>query len=195
MVLAHHLIFVAYGWWLPNDPRGSMSDTIVSDVIAELGDLHHGRKKVQPASRDIRAFYERAREVLRHPLLTFTPPEIDAIARAFESVIRGQRYTCYACAIMKDHVHLVIRKHRHLAEEMIARFQEASRGRVLEVGLRPFDHPVWGGPGWKVFLDSTEDVWRTIPYVEQNPVKEEKTVQCYPFVTPYDNWPFRGRRR
>ena len=23
IVIAHHLIWTAYGWWLPNDPRGS----------------------------------------------------------------------------------------------------------------------------------------------------------------------------
>jgi len=28
MVLGYHFIFSAYGFWLPNDPRGSWSDTI-----------------------------------------------------------------------------------------------------------------------------------------------------------------------
>src|SRR5688500_14963575 len=46
MVLAYHLVWVAYGWWLPNDPRGSMSSAIASDVIADLGDIHYGRKKL-----------------------------------------------------------------------------------------------------------------------------------------------------
>ena len=63
MVLAYHLIFTLYGWWLPNDPRGSSSHTIRCDVIADLGQLHHGRKQIQPASNDIREFYKRARAV------------------------------------------------------------------------------------------------------------------------------------
>ena len=193
MVLAHHLIYVAYGWWLPNDPRGSMSHHIRNDVIAELGGLHHGRKKVQPASRDIRAFYESARQLLQFPLLTFARREVDAIARAFEQVVRAECYTCYACAIMKDHVHLLIRKHRHLAEQMIGNFQEASRVSVLELGSRDPGHPVWGGPGWKVFLDSPKDIWRTVSYVEDNPVKERQPLQTYSFVTPYDDWPFHKR--
>ncbi len=37
IVIAHHLIWTAYGWWLPNDPRGSTSHTIASDVLAEPG--------------------------------------------------------------------------------------------------------------------------------------------------------------
>ena len=195
MVLAHHLIWVAYGWWLPNDLRGSMSKEIRNDVIGELGELHYGRKKVQPASKDIRAFYEQAKQVLKFPLLTFAPKEVEAIARAFADVIRIEHYTCYACAIMIDHVHLIIRKHKHLAEEMVENFQYASRLAVLDVGLRDSDHPVWGGPGWKVFVDGTDDIWRTIPYVEQNPIKSKQARQQYEFVTKYDNWPFKGQRR
>jgi REP element-mobilizing transposase RayT len=149
MVLAYHLIWVAYGWWLPNDPRGSMSHHVASDVIGDLGVLHHGRKRIQPASRDIRAFYERAGEVLKFPLLTFAPRELSAIARAFEEVVCAERYTCYACAILPDHVHMVIRKHRHLAEQMIANFQRASREAVLQVDLRFSNHPVWADPDGK----------------------------------------------
>ncbi len=194
MVLAYHLIWTAYGWWLPNDPRGSMSRTIESDVIAELGELHYGRKKVQPLSREIRAFYDRAASVLKFPLLQFPAREIEAIGRAFDDCISKLRYTCYACAILPDHVHILIRKHRDLAELMIENFQEASRSAMLEVRERHFDHPVWGGQGWKVYLASTEDIWRTIPYVEQNPMKMRMKPQHWSFVTQYDNWPFREKR-
>ena len=38
--------------------------------------------------------------------------------------------TCYACAIMPDHVHVLIRKHRDKAEQMIEILQEASRLRL-----------------------------------------------------------------
>ncbi len=60
IVIAHHLIWTAYGWWLPNDPRGSGSRYIASDVIAELGRLHPGRKLIQPSSVEVRQFYEKA---------------------------------------------------------------------------------------------------------------------------------------
>lgn len=195
MVLAHHLIWVAYGWWLPNDLRGSMSRAIASDVIAELGVLHHGRRRIQPASRDIRAFYEVAGNVLKFPLLRFAAVEIDAIFLAFNHVIETCGYTCYACAIMPDHVHLCVRKHRDRAEDMIANLQSESRRRVRGVGLRAADHPVWGGPGWKVFLDSVDDIERTIPYVQHNPMKLGMAPQRFSFVTPYDGWPVRHKRK
>jgi hypothetical protein len=100
MVIGYHLIWTLYGWWLPNDPRGSLSRTIASDVISELGALHCGRKRVQPSSREIRAFYEVAATKLKHELLTLTPADALIVADAFARVIREQGYTCYACAIM-----------------------------------------------------------------------------------------------
>jgi len=193
-VLAYHLIWTAYGWWLPNDPRGSMSRFIACDVLKELGELHFGRKRIQPASRVIRGFYEEAKQVLKFPLLTFTSEEIVAIANAFGSAIRQHGYTCYACAIMPDHVHIPIRKQRHAAEQMIANLQDASRVPVLDVGVHPNGHPVWGGPGWKVFLHSPEDIRRTTKYIEDNPIKARMPRQVWDFVVPYDGWSFGGRK-
>ena len=58
----------------------SSSQTIRSDVIAELGELHLGRKTVQPASRQIAEFYAEARSVLKHELLQFTDVEIGCLS-------------------------------------------------------------------------------------------------------------------
>jgi REP element-mobilizing transposase RayT len=115
--------------------------------------------------------------------------EIALIADAFQDVVWSEHYTVYACALMPDHVHLVVRKHKHQAEEMIENFQLESRFRLRDFGLRPADHPVWGGPGWKVFLDSPEDIRRTIKYVEDNPLKMGLPAQTWNFVKPYDGWP------
>jgi REP element-mobilizing transposase RayT len=189
MVIAHHLVWTVYGAWLPNDPRGSMSRGIASDVLKELGELHYGRKRVQPASRVIRTFYEDARERLKYPLLTIEHQHLSTVACGFANQIAQSAYTCYACAIMSDHVHLLIRKHRDSAEIMIANLQRASHIALRERGIRDLVHPVWGGPGWKVFLDSPDDIRRTIHYIEQNPVKIGLPVQRWDFVKKYDGWP------
>ena len=188
MVVAYHLIWTAYGWWLPNDPRGSTSHQIRIEPVADLGQLHYGRKAVQPGSKVIREFYEQAGDTLKHPLLTFSPEAVALIAESFATVVTEQKYTCYACAIMPDHVHVLIRKHREQGEEMIARLQGASRKRLIAVGMRAADHPVWGGPGWKVFLNTRADIERVIEYIRQNPIKEGLSEQHWPFVTKYDGW-------
>ncbi len=180
-------MWTLYGWWLPNDPRGSTSQVIRNDLIAALGELHFGRKKVQPAGSTLRQFYQEAQPLLKFPLLSFAPGEFAAVASAIGSAIAECNYTCYACAIMPDHVHLLIRKHRDLAEEMIAKLQSLSRERLVR--MRPTGHPLWTRGGWKVFLDHPDVMQRTIQYIQQNPVKMYLPSQRWPFVVPYDNWP------
>jgi REP-associated tyrosine transposase len=189
IVIAYHLIWTAYGWWLPNDIRGSGSTAIRNDVLKQLGELHFGRKRSQPAGWQVRDFYQQAAELLKYPLLTFQADQVNAIASAFQGVIQQMKYTCYACAIMPDHIHLLIRKHKHLAEEMMANFQAAGRATIAGTGQWEQKHPVFTLGGWKVYLDHPEEVWRTIPYIEENPDKIGLARQQWGFVTPYNNWP------
>jgi REP element-mobilizing transposase RayT len=188
MVVGYHLIWTAYGWWLPNDPRGSSSHEIRCAEIAGLGELHTDRRKIQPAAGDLRKFYETAKQVLKHELRKFAPDVILLLGKEFAEVIRQKTYTCYACAIMPDHVHLLIRKHRDKAETMMANFQDASRNAIIDAGNRLADHPVWGGPGWKVYLETRDDIRRVVEYIEDNPIKARQRRQTWEFVTPYDGW-------
>ena len=189
IVIAHHLMWTVYGSWLPNDPRGSTSQRVACDAIAELGELHHGRRTVQPASDALRAFRERACGVLKHPILKIGPQDVEIVAAGFDRAIAEHRYTCYACAIMPDHVHVLIRKHKHKAEEMLENLQECSRLRLSRSAPPWADRPVWATGGWKVFLDHPDAVRRTIHYIEQNPVKWQLPLQTWQFVVAYDGWP------
>jgi REP element-mobilizing transposase RayT len=189
IVIAHHVMWTLYGWWLPNDLRGSTSRSIRNDLIAELGELHLGRKRVQPAGRDIRNFYSQACEILKYPLLCFAPVEFAPVADALGGAIRECGYTCYACAVMPDHVHLLIRKHRDRGEEMIERIQSLSRKRLVAERLRELEHPAWTRGGWNVFLDCPDEIRRTIKYIEQNPTKVGLPEQRWEFVRDYDGWP------
>ncbi|HDY65318.1 MAG TPA: hypothetical protein ENH84_03675 [Phycisphaerae bacterium] len=189
LVIGYHLVWTAYGWWLPNDPRGSTSKCIRSNVLEELGLLHYGRKRIQPGAGEIRHFYQQAEGLLKHQLLSFRREEIPCIASAFAEVVSRERYTCYACAILPDHVHMLIRKHKHKAEEMIANMQNSSRLRLRATDCRWAVHTVWGGPGWKVFLDHPDDIRRTVKYILSNPRKQHLPSQSWSFVSPYDGWP------
>jgi REP element-mobilizing transposase RayT len=193
LVIAYHLIWTVYGWWLPNDPRGSGSKSIANDSIAALGDLHCGRKRIQPAARDVRAFYQQAAKILKHPVLEMRDRAVEIVANAFAHVIAQEKYTCYGCAIMPDDVHMLIRRHKHSAEDMMERLQNASRWSLIELRLRASDHPVWtGGGGWKVFLDHPDEVERTISYIDNNPHKSGLSRQARPFVVAYDRWPLHA---
>ena len=160
-----------------------------ADILKPLGELYCGRKRLQPASYEIRAFYEHATDVLKHPLLDLRGLAINSVGAGFTEAIRAFEYTCYACAILFDHVHLILRKHRHTAEEMIENLQHFSRLRLSADRFRANDHPTWCRGGWKVFLDHPDEVWRTIKYVQDNPLPYRMPVQRWSVVTPYDNWP------
>ena len=193
-VIAYHLIWTAYGTWLPNDPRGSGSRDVHTPELAELGPVHYGRKKTQPRRSEVRAFCANAEELLEYPIVRFDSDQRAAIGNIFADVVRERRYTCYACAIMPDHAHLVIRKHRDTAEQMIGNLQGASRTWLRSSGAAAEEHPVWTRNGWKVFLNSPADVRSRIRYVNGNPRKEGLSAQDWTFVVEYDNWPFHKRK-
>ncbi len=194
MVAGYHLIWTAYGWWLPNDPRGSSSQEIRAANIEPLGDLHHGRKVIQPSRDELLRFFEASRRALKHELLAFKPDDFPLIADAFAETCQRRKYTCYACAIVPDHVHILIRKHKEKAEEMMEHLQADSRRAVLASGLRKAEHPVWGGPGWKVFLETRDDFERIVRYIARNPAQARLPAQDWAFVKRYDGWmPFVPR--
>src|SRR5581483_7711220 len=121
-------------------------------------DLHQGRKRIQPSGRTIREFYQAAAGLLRYSLLKFSDEEIAAMGGALRDTIQSRNYTCYGCAMMPDHCHLLIRRHRERPEAIIAALQDATRAavRIAGCGDRESNHPIWGGPGWKVYLDTRE---------------------------------------
>ena len=90
---------------------------------------------------------------------------------------------------MPDHIHILIRKHKHGAEEMIESLQLTSRNHIRTTGIRGELHPVWTLGGWRKFIDSPDAVRRTIRYIEQNPIKAGLPAQQWPFVKGYDGWP------
>ena len=186
-VIAYHLVWTAYGTWLPNDPRGSGSHVVASPALAELGPLHYGRRTKQPSRQTVRVFYRRAEPRLTFPVVRFNEEQIAVVGESLAEVINAESYTCYACAILPDHVHIVIRKHKHKAEEMINRLQVGTRLRI-NFSL-PENHPVWTLGGWKSFLCSPDAIRSAVSCVERNPLKSGLTAKFWPFVKPYDNWP------
>jgi REP element-mobilizing transposase RayT len=189
MVAGYHLIRTAYGYWLPNDPRGSTSSEVRIAAVKTLGPLHHRRKKHQPSSATLREFQEKAYDVLKHPVLTLDTEDIALVGKIIGREVAAKDYVCHACAVMPDHVHLLIRRNRDRAEEMVAHFQEMTRTALIEAGTRRPTHPVWTkGPGWKGFLNTARDFERTIGYIRANPAEIGWAEQVWDFVTPYDGW-------
>src|SRR5439155_7880261 len=95
VVLASHLVFMGYGHWLPNDPRGSGSSEVRKPELKDLGAIHFGRKLDQPTRDELRAFFREGEPLLEHPLLWFDKEKRQSVACAFAQVIRDHGYTVW----------------------------------------------------------------------------------------------------
>ena len=189
MVAGYHLIWTVYGYWLPNDPRGSTSKNVRVEPIKELGDHHYGRKERQPSPKELREFLTTAKDVLAHNVVPLDEEDIVLTGTALGVSIAENGYICYACAVMPDHVHLLIRRHGDRAEDMIANVQEKAKAALIAAGKRPVNHPVWtDGAGWKTFINSRRQFENEIAYIRRNPGKIGRPEQRWDFVTAYDGW-------
>jgi REP element-mobilizing transposase RayT len=194
IVIAHHLILHGYGHWLPNDLRGSGSDEVREKRFSELGPIHYGRKKVQPPRDELREFFREAEPLLTFERLWFDDAKRQAIGESIGEVVEKQGYTCWGCAVLKNHVHLCIRRHRDAGRIMWHNFADATRTRTGRFANIHQHHPVWSERPYDVFLYTPDDVRRVIAYIRANPAKELIAPQLWSFVKEYDGWPHDARR-
>jgi hypothetical protein len=199
-IIAHHLIHVLYGHWAVNDPRGSGSADFIDLKFAPLGPIHFGRKPggEQPSPEELRAFHEQHRELLNFPVFWIDDAMRAEIAAAIHDVIDVRGYTCYAGAICANHSHLIIRTHRDDALTMWHHVADGVRERLRlrfspPRGVISPHHPIISARPYKVFLHSPDEIRGRIAYVQGNPAKEGLRPQHWPFVVPYDNWPYHKR--
>jgi len=197
MILAYHLILSAYGFWLPNDPRGSWSDFVrVYELYRAAGPATKvdTRRSVAHRQKDPARTAAAKRALARAPV-TFDGPQAKAIALGFASYAVRSGCSVHACAVMPDHAHLVVGRHRLRIERMCDQFKAAATAQLGRERLHPFaDSPYdngrlpspWARKGWWVFLDSIADVERSVRYVEDNPVKAGLRRQKWSFVTPFE---------
>jgi hypothetical protein len=92
-------------------------------------------------------------------------------------------------------VHLVVARHHYKVEQIVTCLKGEATRKLIEEDLHPFStHKAangrvprcWARGEWKVFLDSAEPIQRAIRYVEENPLKENKPRQRWPFVRNLD---------
>ena len=187
IVIAVHLVFHGYGFWLPNDLRGSGSTEVRKDELRELGDPHFGRKpdRDQPSRDELKEFSQHAEPMLEHELLWFNSKHRQAIGKTFAKVVAQRRYTVYACAILQNHAHACVRTHRDRAEDMWHAFAEASQKSLRAFAEVPTNHSIWSHRPYKVFLYTPDEVITRIDYINGNPKKHHLPPQSWPFISPF----------
>lgn len=192
MVLAYHVILSFYGFWLPNDPRGSWSEWVASWELFRYGPATKvdTDESVAYAPHD-RADRVRAKGSLRYPPVLLTGVQARAVGRGFSIACEESGYVILGCAILPDHVHLVIARNDRPIAQIVSHLKGRATQQLKREGLHPFDFvklrdgslpSPWAQKYWKIFVDSGDYVTCAINYVERNPEKEGKKKQTWSFV-------------
>jgi REP element-mobilizing transposase RayT len=195
MLHGFHVIISTYGFWLPNDPRGSWSEFVRSWELLQFGKATKvtTRHSVAAAKHNVE---ERlvAKKALSYPEVSLSGVQALAVANGFRAAVEEGKYQVYACSILPQHVHLVFAPHERDIRRIIGHLKARATQRLAADGLHPLDRyrqkagaapSPWGRKGWVVFLYSERHLIQAINYVADNPLKEGKRQQSWSFVQSY----------
>lgn len=196
VMLAFHGIITAYGFWLPNDPRGSWSDLVAAWELFHAGGRATKVTTRQSVAHVVHDHQQRlaVKEALIREPVSFSGLQAREIARGFARAIQKSNHELLACAILPEHVHVVVAASSYKPTQLMGHLKREAALALKVARLHPFQHDFertgelptcWAEGCWKVFLDTPEAVWRAIRYVENNPMKEGKRLQRWSFVTPF----------
>lgn len=195
-VLAYHLILTNYGFWLPNDPRGSWSDFVRAFElysVAGPATKTQTRQSVAAKPHD-HAARRAAKSALARSPVVWIGPQAHAVAQGFADYATQNHRPVHALAVMPDHAHLVVGRNSLPIEKIADQFKSRATKFLNAANLHPFaDRPLkngkpptpWARHQWSVYLDTPAAIQRAIEYVNQNPIKAGHKPQHYKWITPY----------
>lgn len=197
MVRWHHAIFSAYGFWLPNDPRGSWSDFVVHAYelfrFGGAATTVTGKRSYAHDPHDA-SLRREAKTLLKYPAVRFDAGCRASIARGFARACEEYGFALHACAISDDHVHIVAaRDDLRDIEGIVAVLKARATTAMTEDGSHPLLRyrgrdgrapTPWGKSEWSVFINDETQLASAIAYVERHPMKEGMARQVFPFVRP-----------
>jgi REP element-mobilizing transposase RayT len=196
MVLGYHVVLGMYGFWLPNDPRGSYSQFVWADDLKRFGPATtvNTRRSVAAKPHDIERRCA-SRRALRYPPVHLDGLQARAVAGGVEKAAEIRHAALWACCVLPEHAHLVVARSEWAIEQVVAEIKQRATLRLGEEQRHPMEHhrepsgrrhSPWARGFWVVYLDDESRIERAIQYVEQNPLKEGKPQQRWHFVTPYE---------
>jgi len=140
MIVGYHITFAAYGFWLPNDPRGSWSTFVGADRIFRAGGRATQTIDRRSLAKNPHDVQERvlAKDSLKRPPLRFNGRQARSIARGFRKYIKETQSLVWACAILPDHIHLVVGRLPMTVEQFVIQMKGAAIKQLLMDKLHPY---------------------------------------------------------
>ena len=176
MFIAYHVIFTTYGTWLPNDPRGSYSKDIYTKQLQSLATVRYGRQNPQPDKKTLQKFWAVAGENTIRPPFFINDRTRPLVASGFRTVINRLNIKVPACAIMNDHVHILIMRSKYRIEYLVNRLKGAA---TKEMKL---ECTIWTRSFRKIFINDTNTL-SAAKYICANPENSGLSPQSWDFVT------------
>ena len=135
MVLASHVVFTVYGFWLPNDPRGSWSDFVRTWELYWFGPPTKVTTR-RSLARDAHNQQLRrvAKSALRYAPVHLTGRQALSVARGFKRALTESGYVVYACAVLPEHAHAVVKRHDTRRSESWGTSRDALRSNSSLTG-------------------------------------------------------------
>lgn len=193
-VIAFHVILGVYGFWLPNDPRGSKSHFVWADNLKQFGDATYIETRSSiAASKHDQTKRLAAKRSLKYPPIQLDGHQAKAITDGFRDAVLKHDIKILACAILPDHTHLVIERTASDIESVVAQLKRHSGWSLRQSGRHPMEehrtpdgrvHSAWGREFWVVYIADAKHLRSAIRYVERNPIHEGKKRQHWSFITP-----------
>ena len=195
MIVGYHVIIGAYGFWLPNDPRGSWSQFVGAWELFRFGKATKTEERrsvaARPHDHDARFAAKRS---LKYPAVSFDEAQTNTIAAGFAERCEESGVELWACAIIPEHMHLVMSRPPFDVRIFVNQLKGRATRELIDQGIHPLAvhkeadtgrvPKCFGRGEWTVYLDP-EDVPRAIPYVERNPEKEGRRAQHWAFIKTY----------
>jgi REP element-mobilizing transposase RayT len=195
MILGFHFIFSAYGFWLPNDPRGSWSQTIRSYELARFGPATKvTTTRSVAANKHDHAQRLAAKAALKYPPVRFMGKQALVIAQGFAKACEEGGYRPLALAVLPDHAHLLLAYHTRHVDEIASHLKSKATRALTDAKLNPMTPYVsangrvpspWARKHWCPFVRDEEHMHVAVKYVNDNPIKAGLPRQSWKFVKPY----------
>jgi hypothetical protein len=190
----YHLIITAYGFWLPNDPRGSWSEFVGSWELYKFGPATTvtGKRSYAHDPHDIDA-RRAAKKSLKHPPVRFDAPQREVVVDGFAEAVGSAGYELFAGCVGYDHAHFVLSRHERTVEQVARHLKSKATMHLTRAGIHPLQRYAlpngtaptpWAEGCWSVFINDEEQLRTAIAYVERHPGKEGLPSQRWGFLAP-----------
>jgi hypothetical protein len=196
MVRWYHATISAYGFWLPNDPRGSWSDFVAAYELYRCGGPATKTAERRSLAHDRHDAVVR-RETKRHlmyPPVRFDDAQRQAIIDGFGRASAEGDIEVLAGCIGFDHGHVTVARHpSKTIEQIVGHLKSRATQAFTAAGCHPLAAYAdaagavptpWAGGCWKVFIDDPVQMRAAVEYDRRHAAKEGLPEQVWPFVRP-----------